>query len=252
MSFDAGADAYDRFMGRYSRPLAMALLAQTGIRPGHRVLDVGCGSGLLTAAIADVVGRDHVVAVDPARPFAEAVREAVTGSVAIAEAEHLPFADRAFDASLAQLVVHFMTDPVSGLMEMARVTRIGGEVAVNVWDHGGAAGPLATFWRAVRDLDPDAPDESALPGVRAGDLADLCRKAGLAVKQDTSLTVTVRHDDFEEWWAPFLLGVGPAGAYVVGLEADRQVELRERCRELQPRGSFTVDARAWTVFAEVT
>jgi SAM-dependent methyltransferase len=250
VSFDAGADAYSRFMGRYSRPLAGAFLAQFSLRPGQRVIDVGCGSGVLAAAVADIVGEDHVVAVDPEPKLALTVRTDVTRKVAIAEAERLPFADGVFDAVLAQLVVHFMRDPVAGLAEMARVAVTGGLVAVSVWDHGNGAGPLGTFWRAVHDLDPNARDESALPGVRAGSLSDLCGQAGLTVRLDTSLTVTVEHSSFEEWWDPFLLGVGPAGAYVGELSQDRRDELRERCRELQPRGSFAVDARAWTVIAE--
>jgi SAM-dependent methyltransferase len=252
VSFDAGADAYGRFMGRYSRPLAAAFVELLGLHPGQRVIDVGCGSGVLTAAVADVVGEDHVVAVDPEPKFALAVRTDVTRKVAIAEAERLPFADAAFDVALAQLVVHFMRDPVAGLAEMARVAATGGLVAVSVWDHGGGAGPLATFWRAVHDLDPDARDEAALPGVRAGSLADLCSAAGLMVTMDTSLTVTVEHSSFEDWWDPFLLGVGPPGAYVAGLSEDGQEKLRERCRELQPRGSFAVEARAWTVIAEAS
>lgn len=251
MPFDAGADAYSRFMGRYSRPLAAAFVEQFSLRPGQHVIDVGCGSGALTAAVADVVGEDHVVAVDPERKLALTVRADVTRKVAIAEAERLPFADAVFDAAFAQLVVHFMRDPVAGLAEMARVAVSGGLVAVSVWDHGDGAGPLGTFWRAVHDLDPNARDESKLPGVRAGSLSDLCCKAGLTIKLDSSLTVSVKHSSFEDWWDPFLLGVGPAGAYVAGLSDDLRDELRERCRELQPRGAFTVDARAWTVIAEV-
>jgi SAM-dependent methyltransferase len=250
VSFDAGADAYRRFMGRYSRPLAAVFVELLGLRPGQRVIDVGCGSGVLTARVAEVVGEDHVVAVDPEPKLALAVRAEVTRKVAIAEAERLPFADAVFDVAVAQLVVHFMRDPVAGLAEMARVAARGGLVAVSVWDHGGGAGPLGIFWRAVHDLDPNARDESTLPGVRAGSLSELCCQAGLTIRRDTSLTVTVKHSSFEDWWDPFLLGVGPAGAYVAGLSQERQEELRERCRELQPRGSFAIDARAWTVIAK--
>jgi ubiquinone/menaquinone biosynthesis C-methylase UbiE len=153
VSFDAGADAYSRFMGRYSRPLAAAFVDLLGLRARQRVLDVGCGSGVLTAAVADVVGEDYIVGVDPEPKLALTVRTDVTSKVAIAEAERLPFPDAVFDVSLAQLVVHFMRDPVAGLAEMGRVAAPGGLVAVSVWDHGGGAGPLGTFWQAVHDLD---------------------------------------------------------------------------------------------------
>ena len=127
-------------------------------------------------------------------------------------AEQLPFPDGTFDAALAQLVVHFMADPVRGLREMGRVTRPGGMVAAYVWDHAGGRGPLTAFWSAVRDLDPAAGDESDLAGAREGHLASLFRQAGLAGPHVTTLTERVRHASFDDWWQRFTLGVGPAGA----------------------------------------
>jgi SAM-dependent methyltransferase len=166
--------------------------------------------------------------------------------VAVAAAERLPFPDGAFDAALAQLVVHFMADPVAGLHEMGRVTREGGTVAACVWDHGGDRGPLTVFWRAVRDLDPSAPDESGLAGVGEGQLARLFAQAGLMVTDATALTVQVRHATFGEWWQPFTLGVGPAGVYVASLTTERHRLLRERCRELLSE-PVDVSATAWAV-----
>jgi SAM-dependent methyltransferase len=176
------------------------------------------------------------------------VRERLPGvNVQSAAAEQLPFPDDAFDAALAQLVVHFMTDPVQGLREMARVTRPGGVVAACVWDHAGGRGPLIAFWSAVRELDPAADDESGLAGVREGHLAQLFAQAGLDRAQATALTVRVRHASFEKWWEPFTLGVGPAGAYVAALTPQRRSELRERCRRLLPPGPVDISATAWAV-----
>ena len=128
MSFTAGADAYDRFMGRYSVPLAPQLANFAMITVGQRVLDVGCGPGALTAELVRQLGPDAVSAVDPSEPFVAAVQQRHPGvSVQRAAAEQLPFGDQAFDAALAQLVVHFMADPVRGLREMARVTRKRGD-----------------------------------------------------------------------------------------------------------------------------
>ena len=156
MSFAVGADAYDRFMGRYSVPLAPQLADFAAVAHGQRALDVGCGPGALTAELVRRLGPAAVVAVDPSEPFVVAARERHPDvRVERAAAEQLPFDDREFDASLAQLVVHFMTDPVAGLREMRRVTRELGVVAACVWDHDGGQGPLSVFWEAAHELDPD-------------------------------------------------------------------------------------------------
>jgi SAM-dependent methyltransferase len=246
VSFAVGADAYDRFMGRYSAPLAPLLADLAGIEPGQRVLDVGCGPGALTAELATRVGPGNVTAVDPSEPFVAAARERHPGvDVRRAAAEELPFGDGEFDAALAQLVVHFMTDPVAGLREMARVTRPGGVVAACVWDHADGRGPLSLFWDAARDLDPDVEDESRLAGAREGHLAELFREAGLQDVEDGLLSVEVEHQSFEDWWEPFTLGVGPAGAFATRLDSDGQDRLRALCRERQPRAPFVVTAGAW-------
>lgn len=248
MTFDVSADHYGRFMGRYSEPLAVLFADLVGPRPGQRALDVGCGTGALTAGLVKRLGSDAVSAVDPSESFVTATRERFAGmDVRPAAAEELPFPDGRFDAALAQLVVHFMTDPVAGLREMARVTRPGGVVAACVWDHAGGGGPLAVFWRAARDLDPAAPDESGLAGAREGHLLELFGMAGLHHLEPTTLTVRVSHASFEEWWDPFLLGVGPAGAYVAGLGRQGREELRERCRQLLPAAPIQINATAWTV-----
>ena len=246
MSFTAGADAYDRFMGRYSVPLAPQLANFAMITVGQRVLDVGCGPGALTAELVRQLGPDAVAAVDPSEPFVAAAQQRHPGvSVQRAAAEQLPFGDQAFDAALAQLVVHFMADPVRGLREMARVTRKDGVVAACVWDHAGGQGPLSVFWEAARELDRDVDDESQLAGAREGHLAQLFRAAGLHGVEEGVLSIDVEHPSFEEWWEPFTLGVGPAGDYAAGLEARRQAQLRERCRELLPAAPFVLTARAW-------
>jgi SAM-dependent methyltransferase len=246
VTFAVAADAYDRFMGRYSVPLAPRFADFAAVAPGQHVLDVGSGPGALTAELVRRVGAPAVSAVDPSEPFVTAVRERHPGvSVHRAPAEQLPFEDRSFDAALAQLVVHFMTEPVGGLTEMARVTRKGGVVAACVWDHAGGGGPLSLFWEAARELDPQVEDESALAGAREGHLAHLSRAAGLRQVEDGMLSIEVEHPSFEDWWEPFTFGVGPAGSYAAGLEADQQAALRERCRELLPEAPFVVNARAW-------
>jgi len=248
MSFTVGADDYDRFMGRYSVPLAPLLADFARVAAGQRVLDVGCGPGALTAELVRRLGPDSVSAVDPSEPFVAAAQERHPGvSVQRAAAEQLPFGDQAFDAALAQLVVHFMTHPVVGLREMARVTREHGVVAACVWDHAGGQGPLSLFWEAARELDPGVEDESQFAGAREGHLAQLFQEAGLHEIEDSALSVSVEHLSFEDWWEPFTRGVGAAGDYAAGLDAKRQARLRELCREMLPAAPFVLRARAWAV-----
>lgn len=248
MSFDVSADAYLCFMERYSEPLAARFADLAGIRRGQRALDVGCGPGTLTAELVRRLGAGAVCAVEPSASFAAAAAQRLPGvDVRRAAAEQLPFPDGTFDVTMAQLVVHFMADPVAGLREMGRVTRLGGVVAACVWDHAGGRGPVTVFWRAVREADPAADDESDLAGAREGDLARLGAQAGLGEVRAGTLAVRARYAAFDDWWEPFTLGVGPAGDYVASLDAEGRGLLRERCRRLLPAGPFEITASAWAV-----
>ena len=140
------ANAYDRFMGRYSAPLAPLFAEFASVGSGWRALDVGCGPGALTAELVRRLGPAQVAAVDPTESFVVAAQQRHPAvDVRRASAEQLPFDDSTFDTTMAQLVVHFMRDPVVGLREMSRVTRPEGVVAACVWDHGGARGPPQSF-----------------------------------------------------------------------------------------------------------
>jgi SAM-dependent methyltransferase len=248
VSFNVAAASYDRFMGRYSVLLAPLFADFAGVGAGQRVVDVGCGPGALTAELVRRLGPAGVSAVDPSESFVDAARERHPAvAVQRAAAEQLPFADREFDAAMAQLVVHFMADPVAGLREMGRVTRSQGVVAACVWDHEGGKGPLAVFWEAALELDPDARTESGMAGAREGHLAQLFHDAGLREVEDSTLSVTLQHETFEEWWEPYTLGVGPAGAFAASLDADGQAELRERCRALLPAAPFVLSPMVWAV-----
>jgi ubiquinone/menaquinone biosynthesis C-methylase UbiE len=252
MAFFIAADAYDRFMGRYSSLLAPQLADFADVHSGQRVLDVGCGPGALTTELVQRLGASAVTAVDPSEPFVVAARERHPGvDVRQAAAEELPFADGEFDAALAQLVVHFMADPVRGLAEMARVTKnSGGVVCACVWDHAGDQSPLSPFWQAVRERKPGADAEANFAGTRGGHLTELFQEAGLREVEETALAVHLEHATFEDWWEPFTLGVGPAGVYFASLDDTEQAELREACRRTLPEPPFTLSARAWTARGE--
>jgi ubiquinone/menaquinone biosynthesis C-methylase UbiE len=243
MAFNVAADAYDSFMGRYSVQLAAQLADLAGVQSGQRVVDVGCGPGALTK---ELVRRGaEVSAVDPSPQFVTAAAERFPAAhVEQATAEDLPFGDDEFDAALAQLVVHFMADPVAGLREMARVTRAGGVVVASVWDFAGGASPLTPFWRAARELDPSTEGESTRAGAGEGQLPVLFAQAGLSDVEETPQPVHVAHESFDEWWLPFTLGVGPAGEYYQGLEPEQQQALEEHLREQMPE-PVKLETRAW-------
>lgn len=249
MSFAVPADAYQRFMGRYSEPLAVVFADSAGVGAGS-ALDVGCGPGALTSELVRRLGASAVTAIDPSQPFVDAARKRFPGlDVRLGTAEELPFEDDAFDATLAELVVHFMADPVRGLREMGRVTRPGGTVAACAWDFAGGGAPLSLFWSAVAELSPEVANESGEAGARDGHLVELATAAGLHDPAQSYLTVSVGYASFEEWWEPYTLGVGPAGDHVQSLDPAAREQLRARCAELLPLAPFEITASAWSVTA---
>jgi SAM-dependent methyltransferase len=251
MTFEVSADAYDRYMGRYSRLLAPLLVDFAGVQPGQHVLDVGCGPGALTSELALRLGADKVAAVDPSGGFARACADRVPGAdVRIAPAERLPWPDSAFDAALSQLVVSFLQDAHGAVHEMRRVLDTGGILAACTWDYGGEMQMLRTFWDAALALDPAAPDEArVLDYANPDSLQGLWRRAGLRDVETSPLVVHADYPDFEDYWQPFLTGTGPGGKYCVSLDARRQAALHDECsRRLgDPHGAFTLAARAWAV-----
>lgn len=250
MTFAVAGEAYDRFMGRYSRELAPRFMDFAGIEPGLSVIDVGCGPGALTKTLAERVGAGHVAAVDPSEPFVAACAERVPGAdVRQAAAEELPWPDGAFDAALSQLVINFLRDAPAGAAEMRRVVPPGGIAAACTWDYGDGMQMLRAFWDAAKALAPDAPDESGMRYRTSEELAELWRGAGFADVETGSLTVETTYTGFEDFWQPITFGVGPAGAYYKELGAERQAVLRDRLYERlgSPAGPFTLSARAGAV-----
>ena len=241
------ADSYARFMGRFSEPLAPLFADTIDVPAEGRVLDVGCGPGVLTSVLVGRHGAARVDAIDPSPGFVAAARERLPGvDVREGAAEALPYDDDSHAATYAQLVVHFMADPVRGLAEMARVTAPGGPVATCVWDHGGGRGPLSLFWSVVADIDPAATHELTSAGSRAGDLVRLLGEAGLTDVEGGELSVTIGLDSFEDWWAPYEEPAGSVGDYLATRTPDQVAELRELCRERLPDGAFEVTAWTWT------
>lgn len=247
-AFTAGADAYDRFMGRYSMALAPLMADLAGVTADNRVLDVGCGPGALTAELVRRVGPERVVACDPAPAFVTACRERYPGvDVRSGRAEDLPFDDESADVALAQLVFHFVSDPEAAALELRRVVGPGGRVGVSVWDFEGGMQMLRSFWDTALSLDPQAPDELRVMRFgRSGELSALLDAAGFVDVVERPLTVESEYASFDELWSTLLLGVGPAGAHLVSLPGEEQDRFRAAyLRRLgSPEGRFTLKAVA--------
>jgi ubiquinone/menaquinone biosynthesis C-methylase UbiE len=255
--FHTPAEAYDQHVGRYARELARALIAAGDVRAGRRALDVGCGPGALTTELVALLGAEHVAAIDPSIPFADACRRRLPGvAVDVASAEALPFEDAAFDHALAQLVVSFMTDPPAGVREMRRVTRRGGTVAAAVWDYAGDMTLLRRFWDAAVAVDPSAADRDegrCLPFSTPAELGDLWSTAGLADVDVRAAVVAAGYDGFEDLWRPLESGVGPSGAYTAALPPEQRAALRAELRRRLGVGEapFRLTARAWIATGRV-
>ncbi len=246
--FRSAASHYDRFMGRYTVPLAAALAETAGVEKEMRVLDVGCGPGGLSVELASRVGAARVAAVDPAPQFVAACRERLPGAdVREGVAEQLPWGDATFDVALSCLVIAFMSDADAGVREMARVTRPGGTVAVCMWDlEQGGMTMLRLFWQAIRTVDPHAAGEERRAGTAAGDIDERFARAGLGDIEGGALEVHVDYTDFDDFWMPLTHGVGPAGEALLALDPEQQAAAREACRTLVPsEGPFSLPALAW-------
>ncbi|MGH2849083.1 MAG: class I SAM-dependent methyltransferase [Solirubrobacteraceae bacterium] len=245
----SGSESYDRFIGRYSKPLAVALVDAGGIEADMRALDVGCGPGALTAELVRRLGAGSVSAVDPSETFVEACAQRNPGvDVRVAPAETLPYSPGSFDAALMQLVLNFVNDPVASAAEARRVVRPGGTVAACVWDDDGGVRMLRTFWEAVAAVDPSAAGENKpMRFGHDGEIGDLFREAGLTEVATGSLEVHAAYADFDDLWNPFVEWAGPVGQFCRSLAPERLAAVREqfRTRVGTPAGSFTLPARAW-------
>lgn len=246
--FAVTGDSYDAFMGRYARPLAEVFQDVIGVRQGQRVLDLGCGPGALTGVLAERLGAASVCACDPSPTFVEACIRRYPGvEVRQVAAESLPYPDGRFDAVLAQLVLHFVADPDAAAGQIIRVLRPGGVFAASVWDFGEGMQMLRLFWDAALALNPHAPDEaSTMAFGREGELATFLDSAGFLDVVEGTLDVRSTYAGFEQLWAGFCSGVGPAGSYCATLDREHRKALGEELhRRLDaPMGAFTLQAVA--------
>jgi ubiquinone/menaquinone biosynthesis C-methylase UbiE len=245
------AEAYERFMGRWSHLLAPSFVEFSGIRDGDAVLDVGSGTGQLAFTIRDATKVARVTGIDPSRGYIEyagANNRDARVRFEVGDGQALTFPDATFDRTASLLVMNFIPDRERALREMIRVTKRGGVISAAVWDYGEGMEMLRVFWDEAAAPERD---EKNMPLCKKGELAALWREEGLVDVEETALETTLRFASFDDYWEPFKLGQGPAGAYVSSLSPARQAELAARLKKRLladgPDRAVVMRARAWAV-----
>ena len=256
----ARGDAYERYVGRWSRRVAPLFLEWLQGRPGADWADVGCGTGALSAAILDRCAPRSVTGVEPSTGFLKTAQQNIEGRATLHQgsATAIPLADASVDYTVSALVLNFVADPPAAIAEMSRVTRNAGAVAAYVWDYSGKMELMQHFWTNAVALDPGAAavaEQHRFPNCRPEPLQDLFSHGGLHDVRVAPLDLAMGFSSFDDYWEPFLGGAGPAPVYVTNLDEPARSALRERLRErlpIQADGSIPLVARAWAVRGTVS
>jgi SAM-dependent methyltransferase len=252
-------DAYERYMGRWSRRLAPQFLAWFGAPPGQRWLDVGCGTGALSAAVWDTSAPRSVIGVDPSAGFLDVAAQALGARVRLqrADAAQLPLPDASVDVVVAALVLNFVGDPAAALREFRRVAVAGGRIGACVWDYAGGMHMIRHYWEAAAEAAPRSvvsTQAERFPLCEERALVTLMRGAGLEEVDFAALPLSMRFTDFDDYWQPFLGGQGPAPAHAMSLSDGERDRVRECLRRRLPvaaDGSITLPACALAVRGRV-
>jgi SAM-dependent methyltransferase len=252
----ADGEAYEHYVGRWSRPVARLFLNWLSIARGLRWLDVGCGTGALTQVILNHANPERVVGVEPSQGFLSTARKNVVDGRAefrLGDAQALPVGDKEVDIAVSGLVLNFVPDKQHALNEMCRAVKPGGTIGAYVWDYSGDMQLMRYFWNGVRDLFPDGAERDEgrqFPICKPEALAELFRGVGLKAVDTCALDAPTVFSDFDDYWSPFLRGQGPAGAYCASLPEGDRVRLREHLKRTLPfngDGHIDLIARAWAV-----
>jgi SAM-dependent methyltransferase len=252
----ASGDLYDPYVGRWSRLVAREFLVWLNAPPGLRWLDVGCGTGALAEEIAECCAPERLVGIDPSDGFLQYARQRLRDAAADlrqGDAQNLPFEAGEFDRVVSGLVLNFIPDQERAAAEMVRAVRLGGEVALYVWDYAGKMEMMRQFWDAAVALNRSAREQDEgrrFPVCRPESLREVFETAGLIQVETQAINVPTVFRDFDDYWSPFLGGQAPAPGYCMSLAEDGRAALRERLRRslpTRPDGTIHLIARAWAV-----
>jgi ubiquinone/menaquinone biosynthesis C-methylase UbiE len=252
----ASGDLYEPYVGRWSRLVARDFLKWLDISSQRQWLDVGCGTGALSQTILDICDPQAVKGIDRSEGFVTYARAKVTDSrttFEVGDAQSLPVDSETYDAAVSGLVLNFVPQPEKMVSEMSRAVKVGGVVAVYVWDYADKMQMMRHFWDAAIALDPavaDLDESPRFPICNPNALRDLFQRLGLKQVETRAIDVETRFKDFDDYWNPFLGGQGPAPTYVMSLREEKRIELRDRIRANLPfamDGSIPLIARAWAV-----
>ena len=255
-TFWQSGSGYEGYVGRWSRRVAEVFIEGLGIPAGARWVDVGCGTGAVTQTIVARAEPVSIVGVDPSETFLEVARATVQDprvSFEVGDAASLPIADGGADAAVAGLVLNFVPDPVAMLVEMRRVTRASGTVAIYVWDYADGMQLMRHFWDAAIEQDPAVRDKAEslrFEICKPGPLREAFERAGLVDIAVEPIDIPTVFRDFDDFWQPFLMATAPAPRHVMSLSDADRTDLRERLRArlpTEPDGSIALTARAWSV-----
>ena len=252
----SNGNAYELYMGRWSRQLARKFLAWLKVPPRMHWLDVGCGTGALSKTILATAAPLRLEGLDFSAAFIEHARAHIgdaQASFSVGDAQDLPYGTASFDVTVSGLALNFVPDPARALAEMVRVTRLGGTVAIYIWDYANGMEMMHTFWDAAVALDSRARERSETLRAPLGDeraLQDRFRETGLNFVSSKALELPMRFADFDDYWAPFLSGQGPAPSYLMSLSEAHRNALRDLVHSSLPiaeDGRLELHARAWAV-----
>ena len=252
----AKGEAYEPYVGRWSRLVAREFLRWLNAGPNGRWLDVGCGTGALSLAILETASPREVTGIDPSEDFIAYAAMKIPDPRAnfkTADACRLPFETRTFDTAVSGLVLNFIPDIAKAAAEMSRVAKPGGTVAAYVWDYAGQMQLMRHFWDAAVELDSSAfelDEGKRFPICNPAALSEVFQKTDLKGVATKAIDVPTHFRDFDDFWQPFLGGQGPAPTYAMSLTEEKRTALRQNIRArlpIQSDGSIHLIARAWAI-----
>ena len=258
----SAGDAYERYMGRWSRLVAVRFLDWLGAPADAAWLDLGCGTGALTQTILARCEPRSIVAIDQSADFVAHARAATSDThvrmrFEVGDAQKLPLPDASVDVAASALVLNFVPDRIAALRELKRVVRPGGLLSFYVWDYpGGGMGFMTAFWKAAIALDPKAAELGEgrrFAFCNPEGLTALCAEGGWPSATVAPIEVETRFGSFEDYWLPFTLGAGPAPGYCASLPEEKRAALKQRLKQdVGGDGPVSFTARAWAVKASIS